>query len=347
MHYIGFDLHKKWIWTCSKTADGTVVERRKIASRRNDLTAWAEQRTMPWIGIMEATLFTGWVYDTLLPHAVELKVVHPAMAKAISAGKHSNDRIDAEQLADMGRCNWVPECHPMPAAERQLRQMLRYRHKLLGETVRFKNMISGMLMAEGVEYDSRKLHNRNYFPRLVDGLSDIPESSRKLFRLTRSFVDLFNRTQQQIVNELRRHPRLKDRVARLESIDGVGPITALTWALEVGDPQRFSSYRKACSYCGLTSNERSSADKIYRGPLSKQRNKYLQSVLVEAANLAPRFNAPLKALYEKECGRGHHNRATIAVARKLVAYLLAVDKSGRPFQNTTGEEAKSNCIVAE
>ena len=181
----------------------------------------------------------------------------------------------------------------------------------------------------------------------MDGLSDIPESSRKLLRLTRSFVDLFNRTQQQIVNELRRHPRLKDRVARLESIDGVGPITALTWALEVGDPQRFSSYRKACSYCGLTSNERSSADKIYRGPLSKQRNKYLQSVLVEAANLAPRFNAPLKALYEKECGRGHHNRATIAVARKLVAYLLAVDKSGRSFQNTTGQEAKSNCIVAE
>ena len=51
---------------------------------------------------MEATLFTGWVYDTLQPHAGELKA-------------HSADRVDSEQLADMGPCNWVPECHMMPA----------------------------------------------------------------------------------------------------------------------------------------------------------------------------------------------------------------------------------------
>ena len=125
---------------------------------------------------------------------------------------------------------------------------------------------------------------------------------------------------------------LAERVTLLRSIRGVGEVTALTWALEVCDPQRFPSIGDAVSYCGLTSALDSSADKAKRGPISKQRNAHLQTVLVEAAKLAPRWNAQLAAVHEKELQRGHRNRATLEVARKLVAYLLAVDKSGKPFE---------------
>lgn len=106
---------------------------------------------------------------------------------------------------------------------------------------------------------------------------------------------------------------------------------ALTWALEVGEAERFHSIRQAVSYCGLTSAQRSSADKEQRGPISKQRNKHLQTTLIEAAKLAPRYNTQLAAVHARENDRGHCNRATLAVARKLVAYLLAVDRSGQPF----------------
>ena len=69
-----------------------------------------------------------------------------------------------------------------------------------------------------------------------------------------------------------------------------------------------------------------------RMPLSKQRNKHLQCVLIEAAKLAPIYNHQLGQLYAKERERGsNHNQATITVARKIVAYLLAVDKSGKAF----------------
>ena len=111
--------------------------------------------------------------------------------------------------------------------------------------------------------------------------------------------------------------------------------TALTWALEVADPQRFSSIGHAVSYCGLTSAFRSSAGKEQRGPISKQRNAWLQTVLIEAAKLAPRWNPQLAMLHAKELALGHPNRATLQVARKLVAYLLAVDKTGQPFQVLT------------
>src|ERR1700730_10189554 len=66
-------------------------------------------------------------------------------------------------------------------------------------------------------------------------------------------------------------------------------------------------------------------------PISKQRNKHLQSVLIEAAKLAPRLSPELALVYDTEKQKGHANRASIAVARKLVAYLLAVDRSGREF----------------
>ena len=123
-----------------------------------------------------------------------------------------------------------------------------------------------------------------------------------------------------------------ERVAVLESIRGVGEVTALTWALEICDPQRFRSIADAESYCGLTSALDCSADKQHRRPISKQRNGHLQTVLIEAAKLAPRWNPQLAQVHERELERGNRNRATLAVARKLVAYLLAVDKSGQPFR---------------
>ena len=128
-----------------------------------------------------------------------------------------------------------------------------------------------------------------------------------------------------------------ERVQRLMTIPAVGPITALTWALEVGDVQRFSSIKKAISYCGLCGAEKSSANTMQRTPLSKQRNKHLQSTLIEAAKMAPRYSSDLAMLYDREKQKGNANRATLAVARKLVAYLVAVDRRRKDFRIVESE----------
>src|ERR687883_1752888 len=95
---------------------------------------------------------------------------------------------------------------------------------------------------------------------------------------------------------------------------------------------RFRSVKQAISYWGLWGDEKSSADKVLRTPLSKQRNKHIQRVLIEAAKLAPRQSHELALVHEKEKQKGNANRATLAVARKMVAYLLAVDRERRPFK---------------
>jgi len=108
--------------------------------------------------------------------------------------------------------------------------------------------------------------------------------------------------------------------------------TALSWALEMGDISRFRSIKQAVSYCGLCGAEKSSGNTVQRTPLSKQRNKHLQTTLIEAAKMAPRNSSELAMLYDTEKQKGNANRATLAVARKLVAYLMAVDRRQRAFQ---------------
>jgi transposase len=152
-----------------------------------------------------------------------------------------------------------------------------------------------------------------------------------LLRLSRETIVRCQKTEYALVSSLQRDPLLAERIKRLRTVPGVGPITALTWALEIGNVSRFRSVKQAISYCGLCGEEKSSADKVLRTPLSKQRNKHIQHVLVEAAKLAPRQSHELALIREREMQKGNRNRATLAVARKMVAYLLAVDRREREF----------------
>jgi transposase len=337
--YIGFDIHKKTISFCAKALDGNILEEGTIPALRDKLLAWAKARPRPWVGAMEATLFTGWIYDLLKPLAQELKVAHPPMLKAIAAAKKKNDKVDARMIADLLRCNLLPECYTAPVAIRNLRRMLRYRNLVVRQATRMKNRIAGLLMETGTPYNKERLHGKAYFSELLGSLQEVPDSVVELLQLSRGQVELFATIQRRLLKELREHPDLSQRVQRLQSIPGVGEILALSWALEVGEVERLASIAQAVSYCGLTSAQHSSAGKEQRGPISKQRNRHLQTILIEAAKLAPRHNPQLAGVHQRELQRGNRNRATLAVARKLVAYLMVVDKRGQAFQmQASGEE---------
>ena len=335
IHYIGLDVHKKTISYCIKTADGKIVREGKLEAERTVLRCWARGLRQPWQGAMEATLFSAWIYDTLKPYAQQLYMGHPAKMKAITAGKKKSDLIDARTIADLVRCDLLPKCYVLPPELRDLRRLLRYRNMVVQQSVRMQNKMAGLLMENGTTFNKEKLHGKKYFTDLIKCLRDVPESVKDLLRMSRGAMEMFESTQKQLIQRLLSEPALEQRVERLMSIRAVGPITALTWALEIADPHRFSSIADAASYCGLTAAFRSSAGKQQRGPISKQRNAWLQTTLIEAAKLAPRWNPQLAALYAQQLKHGHPNRATLQVARKLVAYLLAVDKSGQPFQVRT------------
>lgn len=331
LYYIGLDLHKKIIVFCIKSADGAVVGRGTIAANRAALSSWVQTLPQPWVAAMEATMFTGWVYDFLKPHAQDVLVAHPEMLKAITAAKKKNDRADAERICDLLRVDLLPVCYMAPQELRELRRVLRYRNHVVRMATSVKNKMSGLLMEVGAQYSKKRLHGRRYFNHLLETVEDVPPSVIELLKLSRGGLELFTGVQKKLVAALKGHHLIQDRVDLLMSIPGVGQINALTWALEIGDPTRFT-VRDAISYCGLCSAQKQSAGKESRGPISKKRNKHLQTMLIEAAKLAPSHNPQLAMVHERELAKGNHNRATLAVARKLVTYLLTVDKTGQPFR---------------
>ena len=135
MYYIGLDVHKKTISYCVKDAAGHVHREGKIGSTRRELDAWIPTLPQPRTIAMEATIFSGWIYDHLLPHAVAIKVAHPLMLRAIALAKKKNDKIDASKIADCLRCDFLPECHMASTEIRDRRRILRYRGLVLRQAV--------------------------------------------------------------------------------------------------------------------------------------------------------------------------------------------------------------------
>src|SRR5260370_30518409 len=103
---------------------------------------WMKTLPQPWTAAMEATIFTSWIYDHLLPHAEKVKVAHPLMLQAIAAAKKKNDKIDAGKIAHCLRCDFLPECHIVSTEIRDRRRTLRCRHLLAPHMLKMKHKVS-------------------------------------------------------------------------------------------------------------------------------------------------------------------------------------------------------------
>jgi len=178
MYYIGLDVHKKTISYCVKDVAGRIHAEGTIPATRLDLERWMKTLPQPWTAAMEATMFTGWIYDHLLPHAVVLKVAHPLMPRAIAAAKKKNDRIDSSKIADCLRCDFLPESYMASTEIRERRRTLRYRNLLVRQVVQMKNKIAVLLMEAGVIYNKQKLHKAGYFRELLATNQDIDDGLR-------------------------------------------------------------------------------------------------------------------------------------------------------------------------
>ena len=160
---------------------------------------------------MEATIFTGWIYDHLLPHAAALKVAHPLMLRAIAAAKKKNDRIDASKIADCLRCDFLPECYMASTQIRERRRTLRYRSLLV--PMQLKNKIAVLLMEAGVTYNKQKLHKVGYFRELLATNRDMDEGLRSLLGVVPRDGGCWGKTESAL-----RHASLGGTISSLRSL---------------------------------------------------------------------------------------------------------------------------------
>jgi transposase len=147
---------------------------------------------------------------------------------------------------------------------RERRRTLRYRSLLVRQLVQLKTRVASLLMETGVSYDRQRLHRLGFIPELLASKDALDPSVRALLRVSHNSILRLRGIESALIRSLQRDPLLAKRVQRLQTIPAVGKITALTWALEMGDISRFRSIRQAISYCGLCGDEQKSADKTVR-----------------------------------------------------------------------------------
>lgn len=137
---------------------------------------------------MEATMFTGWIYDHLKPQAAALKVAHPLMLRAIAAEKKKNDHIDADKICDCLRCDFLPECYMASTAIRERRRILRYRNLLVRQVEEFL-LVTGLRIL-GLGCNRRLIDSIGSSDSELNLLADDTHSFKYDIRKTRDGVRL-------------------------------------------------------------------------------------------------------------------------------------------------------------
>jgi len=269
---------------------------------------------------MEASGHARWFERLLAELGFELWIGHPAAIRAAAPRKQKTDARDAEHLLRLlleGRFErlriWVPG-----AEERDLRQLVLHRHRLVEMRTRVKNQLRAVALNEGVGRKpglwSRK--GQEQFQALV-----LPAwTARRRQDNLELLEELVRRTDpldQAVEQEAARRPE----VVRLRTHPGVGPITALAFVLTIGDPTRFQCAKQVASYLGLIPAEDSSGGRQRLGHISKQGNALLRGLLVEAAHSAVPRVPELGRWYRRLAMRKNRSIAAVAVARKLAVRL--------------------------
>jgi transposase len=207
----------------------------------------------------------------------------------------------------------------VPSPEnRDLRQLLWHRHRLVQMRTRVKNQLHAIALNEGVQRRSR-LWSKAGRAQLESFALDRWTARRRhdLLQLFDQLTPQIAELSQAVEQEAERRPE----VQRLMTHPGVGPITALAFVLVLGTPDRFRCGKQVGSYRGLIPCEDSSAGKQRLGHLSKQGNTLLRYLLVEAAQAAVRCDPQWRRRFMHLAMRRQRNIAIAAMARKLAVSL--------------------------
>lgn len=324
--YVGIDLHRRRSVIVRMDGAGDVLELVRIDNDPVRLAAEiAKAGPEPEVAL-EATYGWYWAADLLAECGARVHLAHPLAIKAFENRRVKNDRLDATLLAELLRMGRLPEGWIAPFEVRELRELVRYRHKLVDLRSGLKAQVHAVLAKEGVHVpmsDLFGLAGNALLDRLeLDGAFLIRvESLRDLIiALDNEVVMLDRRIHQQLHNDV--------RYRAVQQIPGVGPVIAAVFIAEIGDITRFANPSQLASWAGLTPRHRESDTKIRRGRITKQGSRLVRWAAIEAVRSGPRSHHRLKSHYRRIAQRRGKNIAAVATARKLLTLTFYALRDG-------------------
>ena len=230
------------------------------------------------------------------------------------SASRKTDRRDAQLLLKLLLENRFPRIWAPNPENRDLRQLLWQRHRLVQTRTRIMNQLQAVAMNEGYRW-KKKLFSEQGRAQL-EKLSLAPWASRRRKELL-ELLDQLDPKVTELTAAVEQEAQQRPEVLRLMTHPGVGPITGLVYVLVIGTPERFPCGKQTGSYTGLIPSEDSSAGRQRLGHLSKQGNALLRFLLLEAAQAAARCNPDWRRRYLHLMMRREKRIAKVAMARKL------------------------------
>jgi transposase len=344
MMIIGCDLHTRYQQVAMvDTETGDLVERR-LEHESGEARAFYASLCGPVRVGIEATGHTHWFEAMLAELGHELWMGDAAKIRAAVVRKQKTDARDAAHLLEMLCTGRFPKIWRPSPTERDLRQLVWHRQKLVWMRGAVKNQLHALAMGEGV-CRKQKLFTAKGRKELA-GLTLGPWASYRRQELLRMFDEL-QAAVAQLDQAVEQAAQSQPLAVRLMTHPGVGPVTSLAFVLILGPVERFEHSKQVVSYLGLNPREHSSGGRQRLGSISKQGNPMMRSLLVEAGHTAARLDPQLKQMYQRLKFRRGAAVAKVAVARKLAVrmywmlrstadYAQLVRMQGSPWATLVG-----------
>ena len=274
---------------------------------------------------MEATGYSRWFERLLAELGFAVWIGDPAEIRTRRAKKQKTDSKDAELLLKLMREDRFPRIWTPSPENRDLRQLLWHRHRLVQMRTRIMNQLQALAMNENKCWKKKLWSERGRAE--LEKLSLAPWASRRRRELL-ELLDRMNPTMEELTASVEQEANKCPEALRLMTPPGVGPLTALAYVLIIGTPTRFACAKQIGSYAGLIPSEDSSGGKQRLGHISKQGNSLLRFLLVEAAQAAVRCNPDWRRRYRNLAMRRQRNIAKVAMGRRLGVCLYWMWRRG-------------------
>jgi transposase len=274
---------------------------------------------------MEATGYSRWFERLLAELGIEVWIGDAAKIKTKRVRKQKTDRQDAQLLLKLLLENNFPRVWVPSPENRDVRQLLWHRHRLVQMRTRIMNQLQALAMNEGKRW-KKKLWSEQGRSEL-EKIRLAPWASRRRQDLL-ELLDRMNPTIAELTAAVEQEAKKRPEVLRLMTHPGVGPLTALAFVIIIMTPDRFPCGKQIGSYVGLIPCEDSSAGRQRLGHISKQGNALLRFLLVEAAQAAVRYDPDWRRRYLHLAMRRERRIAKVAMARRLAVRLYWMWRNG-------------------
>ena len=318
MMIIGCDFHPSWqqiAWLDTETGE---TGEQKLVHASGDAKRYYAQVPGPALIGMEATGNSQWFVELAQELGHQIWIGDAAQIRASYVRKRKTDRRDAAHILKLVVEGRFPKLWTPDQEQRDLRQLVLHRHKLVEIRSRVKNELQHLSLNKGMQRKAKLWSQAGQ--KLLRELPLQPWATCRrddllgLLGMLNEQIGKLDEAVQQAADE---HPQAR----LLMTQPGVGPNTALAFVLTMGDVSRFPRGKQVASYLGLIPREESSGGRQKLGAITKQGNRLVRSLLVEAAQIAVRLDPGMKKQYLHRCHQKPKGVAKVAAARRLAVRL--------------------------